>query len=59
MRTDSCRKCGKELSIVDTCNICEKPNIFECKNCGLQTEEQIHRDCILTSLHYHLLKVTI
>jgi len=40
MRTDSCRKCGRELSIVEKCNICEKPNIFDCKNCGLQTEEE-------------------
>ena len=47
MRTDSCRKCGNEMSILETCNICENPSSFECKNCELQTEQQFHRNCII------------
>ena len=47
MRTESCRKCGKEMSILETCNACNNPSIFECKNCNIQTQEQFHNNCII------------
>ena len=47
MRTDACRECGNEMSILETCNDCDTPFVFECKNCNLQTEKQFHRDCIV------------
>ncbi len=57
MRIDSCKKCGKEMTISENCNICQNPIIFECKNCGILTEEQIHLKCYFMGLYYQLLKV--
>ena len=56
MRLDSCKKCGKEMTVSETCNTCQNPIIFECKNCGILTEEQTHLKCYFMSLYYQLLK---
>jgi len=48
MRIDSCKKCGKELSIFEICDMCKNPTVFECKNCDIQTEKQIHYNCVIS-----------
>ena len=45
MRKESCRKCGNELKIKQSCSICKFPNKFTCKNCRFETDEQIHSIC--------------
>ena len=55
MRFDSCKKCGTELEINKTCNVCQQPNQFFCHNCGNVTEEQIHFQCMMISFDYSLL----
>ena len=56
MRIDSCRKCGQELSVLQKCDVCEEPNMFECTRCKIKTTEKIHLRCYLISMYYHLLK---
>ncbi|EPA06111.1 hypothetical protein BG20_I0652 [Candidatus Nitrosarchaeum limnium BG20] len=46
MRTDNCRKCGKEPSIAKYCDVCHQAIQFECKICQKLTDEQIHSKCI-------------
>lgn len=58
MRTDSCRKCGSELEIKQTCLVCHHPIKFVCKNCHSETNEQIHLQCSLIDMDYKLLDAT-
>ncbi len=55
MKQDSCRKCGIGLEVKKTCNVCSKANQFFCHNCGYETEEQIHSECMLISCNHALL----
>ena len=55
MTQDSCRKCGVELEVKKTCNICSQANQFFCHNCGYESEEQIHFQCMMVSFDHALL----
>ena len=55
MNQDSCRTCGVTLEIKKKCNVCSQANQFFCHNCGYETEEQIHSQCILASCNHALL----
>jgi hypothetical protein len=55
MNQDSCRTCGVALEVKKTCNVCSQANQFFCHNCGYETEEQIHSQCILASCNHALL----
>ncbi len=55
MKQDSCRKCGVVLEVKKTCNVCSQANQFFCHNCGYETEEQIHSQCMLVSCNHALL----
>jgi len=50
MKQDSCRRCGNELEVNKKCDICNKENQFYCHECGYVTVEQIHFECMMTSL---------
>jgi len=50
MKQDSCRRCGNELEVNKKCDICNKENQFYCHECGYVTEEQIHFECMITSI---------
>ena len=52
MRLESCRKCGTELEIRQNCSVCKKPIKFECKNCKIELDEQIHSICRLIDMNY-------
>ena len=56
MKQDSCRKCGVELDVKKTCNVCSQANQFSCHKCGNVTEEQIHFQCIMMSFDHALLR---
>jgi predicted amidophosphoribosyltransferase len=43
MRIDSCRKCGKELQVMQLCSNCDQPLHFECKNCKVYIDDPIHQ----------------
>ena len=49
MRIDSCRTCGIELEINQRCEICSEAIQFYCHGCGITTEKQIHRECLINS----------
>ncbi|MCH8916046.1 MAG: hypothetical protein IIA82_09435 [Thaumarchaeota archaeon] len=55
MKQESCRTCGVELEIKKICNICSQANQFFCHNCGYESEEQIHFQCIMMSFSHTLL----
>ena len=55
MKQESCRTCGVALEVKKTCNVCSQANQFFCHNCGYETEEQIHSQCILASCNHALL----
>ena len=55
MKQDSCRKCGEELEVKKTCNICSQANQFSCHKCGYVTEEQMHFQCMMISFDHALL----
>ena len=50
MKQDSCRRCGNELEVNKKCDICNKENQFYCHECGYVTVEQIHFECMMTSI---------
>ena len=50
MKIDSCRRCGNELEVNKKCDICNKENQFYCHECGDVTIEQIHFECMMTSI---------
>ncbi|MHA7733572.1 hypothetical protein [Nitrosopumilus sp. S6] len=52
MRIESCRKCGVELKIRQNCSVCKKPIKFECGNCKVELDEQIHTICKLVDMNY-------
>ena len=51
MRVDSCRKCGKEFQPKKICKICSCPLKFECKECMIDSDEQIHFECRLVEIN--------
>ena len=55
MKQDSCRTCGTELEVKKTCNVCFQANQFFCHNCGYESEEQIHSQCMLIGCNHALL----
>ena len=40
-----CIKCGSELKISSSCNLCQEPLTFACTSCEYITEEKVHTDC--------------
>ena len=50
MKQDSCRRCGNELEVNKKCDICNKENQFYCHECGYVTVEQIHFECMMSSI---------
>ena len=55
MEHNSCRKCGGELVVTKKCDICSQANQFSCNKCGYATDEQIHFQCMVTSIDHALL----
>ncbi len=49
IRIDSCRKCGKELQVIQLCNNCDQPLHFECNNSNAFVDEPIHQHESITS----------
>ena len=56
MKFDSCRRCGKEMEVNKTCDVCLKANQLFCHGCGFTTDEQIHSECLMVKLDYALLQ---
>jgi len=54
MRIDSCRRCGFDMRVRGKCPACREAIKFVCKNCHVETEEQIHFHCRLINTDYHL-----
>ncbi len=46
MKIDSCRKCGEQLQVMNTCN---QPLHFECNNCNSFVDDPIHHHEFHTS----------
>ncbi len=46
MPDESCRMCGGKLTKLTLCAECRKSTSMICVNCGKQTLEQYHEDCI-------------
>jgi len=44
-RKDSCRACGDEIQPLHLCSDCKQSYQFECPNCKLLIDEQIHFGC--------------
>jgi transcription elongation factor Elf1 len=40
-----CIKCGSELKVSSSCNLCQEPLTFACTSCEYTTEEKVHTDC--------------
>ncbi len=57
MRKDSCRKCGNLLETIQACSFCGEPIQFHCKNCNIDSEEQIHLDCFKESFEKETIKL--
>ena len=51
MRVDSCRKCGTELDLKQKCSVCQNSIMLQCKNCHIETDEQIHLECRLSEMN--------
>ena len=52
MRIDKCRKCGMDVEVRRTCQICLEPIKFTCKKCHVETDERIHSVCTLLDMNY-------
>ena len=57
MRLCSCRKCGIELEVNKTCNVCRKENQIFCHGCKDVSGEQIHADCLVVGLDSNLVRL--
>ena len=40
-----CVKCGSELKVSSSCQLCQEPLTFACTSCEYITEEKVHTDC--------------
>jgi hypothetical protein len=40
-----CIKCGSELKVSSSCQLCQEPLTFACTSCEYITEEKVHTDC--------------
>ena len=40
-----CIKCGSELKVSSSCQLCQQPLTFACTSCEYITEEKVHTDC--------------
>ena len=45
MRADSCRNCGKQLSVLKYCKICNQPKQIKCEHCFKYADDPIHSNC--------------
>lgn len=45
MRTESCRNCGKQLSVLKICQICRQPKQIKCEHCFKYVDDPIHSKC--------------
>ena len=49
MKIDCCRKCGLRMEVYRNCNICKGPIEFICNTCNINTDKQIHSECLAKS----------
>lgn len=42
----SCRKCGYGMEVYSNCHCCKNPIEFICHKCDLNTDKEIHSDCM-------------
>ncbi len=47
MKIISCRNCGHGMNIYQNCHVCKKPIEFVCHKCNINTDKEIHSDCII------------
>ncbi len=59
MRIDSCRKCGTDLKVDQSCSVCNEPTTFKCENCNIETDMQYHIQCMLVDFDYKLLQASV
>jgi hypothetical protein len=57
MKVESCRKCGTELEIKQSCSFCISPIQFHCKSCDIDTDIQIHTGCFQSSFDEQVTKI--
>ena len=50
MRIISCRKCGDKMDVSQTCSECKKAIEFVCHSCNINTDKEIHSDCIVKTI---------
>lgn len=46
----SCRKCGYEMEVYSNCHICKKPVEYICHKCDLNTDKEIHSNCMFEEI---------
>ena len=44
---ESCRNCGEELDILNTCIVCEQPTKFQCTSCLHFIDDPVHTECMI------------
>lgn len=47
MKINSCRKCGYDMEVYQNCHVCKKPIEFACNRCNINTDKEIHSDCMI------------
>ncbi|MDH3502073.1 MAG: hypothetical protein OEL69_06170 [Nitrosopumilus sp.] len=47
MKINSCRKCGYGMEVFQNCHVCKKPIEFVCHKCNINTDKEIHSDCMI------------
>ena len=53
MRAESCRNCGKTISVLKFCKVCNQPTQLKCKNCFKYVDDPIHSKCETISIEYN------
>ena len=47
MNANSCRKCGEDMNVNNSCHICKRPIEYVCNKCNTYTDKEIHSKCIV------------
>jgi len=42
MRIDSCRNCGKQLTVNELCSNCSQPICYQCDHCKHFVDDPVH-----------------
>ena len=50
MRNNSCRKCGYKMHVNQNCPECKKAIEFICYKCNINTDKEIHSDCVIQNV---------